>query len=53
LERILQSCPEATGQRPWHSGKLWAAKKQHLHPSHVSINEMAAADKLLSPEVNQ
>lgn len=53
LEIILQSCLEEAGQRPWHAGKLWAAKEQHLHLSHVSTNEMAAVDKLLSLEVNQ
>jgi len=53
LEIILQSCLEAAGRRPWHEGKLWAAKEQHLHLSHVSANEMAAVDKLLSLEINQ
>lgn len=50
---ILQSCLEAVGWRPWQGGMLWTAKEQHLHLSHVSTNERAAVDKLLSLVVNQ
>lgn len=49
----MQSCLEAVGWRPWQGGMLWTAKEQHLHLSHVSTNERAAVDKLLSLVVNQ
>lgn len=53
LEIILQSCLVAAGWRPWQARKLWAAKEQRLYLSHVSTNETAAVDKLLSLEVYQ